>query len=177
MTRRTMTQSDPDRHPLDLLAEEFAELCRRGERPSVSQYIRLHPEHGEGWGGVLAAIALMEKLKRRNASGSASGVAPLKLEKLGDFRIVREIGRGGMGIVYEAWQESLGRHVALKVLSRASLLDPQRVQRFEREAKAPANLHHTNILPAFGVGEPEGLHYYVIQLLAGPPLAQLLTQL
>ena len=171
-----MTQSDPDRHPLDELAEEFAERCRRGERPSVSDYIREHPEHADGLREVLPPIALMEKLKRRNASGSGSAIAPLKLEKLGDFRIVREIGRGGMGIVYEAWQESLGRHVALKVLSRASRLDPQRMQRFEREARAAAGLHHTNIVPVFGVGEHDGLHYYIMQFIPGRALSDLLAE-
>ena len=170
------TQSDPDRHPLDLLAEEFADRWRRGEHPTVSDYVRKHPALADGLRQVLPPIALMEKLKRRNTSGNGAALAPLKLEKLGDFRIVREIGRGGMGIVYEAWQESLGRHVALKVLSRASLLDPQRLQRFEREARAAAGLHHTNIVPVFGVGEQEGLHYYVMQFIDGRALSELLAE-
>ena len=73
-------------------------------------------------------------------------------ERLGDYRLLREIGRGGMGIVYEAEQESLGRRVALKVLAR-SALTPQQVRRFEREARSAAKLHHTNIVPVFGVGQ------------------------
>ena len=167
---------DPDRHPLDLLAEEFAQRVRRGERPSVSDYVRRYPNLAGGLRQVLPPIAMMEKLKRRNTSGGES-VAPLKLDKLGDFRIVREIGRGGMGIVYEAWQESLGRHVALKVLSRASLLDPTRLQRFEREARAAAGLHHTNIVPVFGVGQHEGLHYYIMQFIPGRALSDILAEL
>ncbi len=167
-----------ERHPLDVLAEEFSERCRRGDHPSVADYARQYPQYADQLRELLPPIALMEKLKRRNLSGTG-GIAqsPLKLDRLGDFRILREVGRGGMGIVYEAQQESLGRHVALKVLSRASLLDPQRVQRFEREAKAAANLHHTNIVPVFGVGETDGLHYYVMQFIEGRSLGHVITDL
>jgi hypothetical protein len=82
---------------------------------------------------------------------------------LGDYRIVREIGRGGMGVVHEAEQESLGRRVALKVLPPEALKHPMHVQRFQREARAAARLHHTNIVPVFGVGEENGTHYYAMQ--------------
>ena len=80
---------------------------------------------------------------------------------LGDYRVLREIKRGGMAVVYEAEQVSLGRHVALKVLPRQMLPDGKQRQRFEREARSAARLHHTNIVPVFGVGEEGGLHYYV----------------
>ena len=106
--------------------------------------------------------------------GTASGK---KLERLGDYRILREVGRGGMGIVYEAEQESLGRHVALKVLPLHSLLDPRHLQRFEREARAAARLHHTNIVPVFGIGEQDGLHYYVMQFIQGLGLDEVLVEL
>src|SRR4029077_10310829 len=77
--------------------------------------------------------------------------------------ILREVGRGGMGVVYEAQQLSLGRHVAIKVLPSHALLDPRQLARFQREARSAAKLHHTNIVPVFGVGEHDGLHYYVMQ--------------
>src|SRR5207244_8960669 len=77
------------------------------------------------------------------------------------------IGRGGMGIVYEAEQESLGRRVAVKVLPHGPLLRDKQLRRFEREAKTAARLHHTNIVPVFGVGEQDGLHYYVMQFIRG----------
>lgn len=176
-SKTDVTPSDPDRHPVDVLAEEFAERCRRGDQPSVSDYVRRHPQMADKLREVLPPIALMEKLKRRNASGNSSAIGPLKLQRLGDFKIVREIGRGGMGIVYEAWQESLERHVALKVLSRASRLDPQRLQRFEREARAAAGLHHTNIVPVFGVGESDGLHYFAMQFIQGRSLGHILGEL
>src|SRR5262249_28339597 len=93
------------------------------------------------------------------------------------YRILREIGRGGMGVVYEAEQESLGRRVALKVLSAGSLLDPKQVRRFEREARAAARLHHTNIVPVFGVGRQDGHHYFVMQFIAGVGLDVVLEDL
>ncbi len=102
-----VAQSDPDRHPVDLIAEQFAERCRRGERPSVSDYANRHPEIADQLREILPPIALMEKLKTRNRSGSANAaVKPLHIERLGDFRIVREIGRGGMGVVFEARQRA-----------------------------------------------------------------------
>jgi WD40 repeat protein len=98
------------------------------------------------------------------------------LRQLGDFRIVREVGRGGMGIVYEAEQVSLGRHVALKVLPQKMLLDAKRKRRFEREARAAAQLHHTNIVPVFGVGEHDGLPYYAMQFISGLGLDQVMEE-
>ena len=90
--------------------------------------------------------------------------------RVGEFRILRQVGRGGMGVVYEAVQESLGRHVALKLLPAEAIIDPKRLERFRREARAAARLHHTNIVPVFGVGEAEGKHYYAMQFIAGHPL-------
>src|SRR3954469_5796947 len=95
----TTALPDPDRHPLDVLAEEFAARCRSGERPSINEYARNHPDLAEQLREVLPPIAMMERLKQRNLSGSApsslsgslSG-APLVLERLGDFRIVSELG-------------------------------------------------------------------------------------
>jgi serine/threonine protein kinase len=96
---------------------------------------------------------------------------------LGDFRIIREIGRGGMGIVYEADQVSLGRRVALKVLPFAATLDPRQLQRFKMEAQAAAQLHHTNIVPVYGVGCERGTHYFAMQFIEGQSLAALITEL
>jgi serine/threonine protein kinase/WD40 repeat protein len=126
---------------------------------------------------VLAAIRNPHSGPASTASHSPSAPPPPLPEQLGDFRIVREIGRGGMGVVYEAEQISLGRHVALKVLPRHALLDPESVERFRREAKAAAGLHHTNIVPVFGTGEHDGLHYFVMQLIPGVGLDVLIRDL
>src|SRR5207244_6028932 len=99
------------------------------------------------------------------------------VEPLGDFRIEREIGRGGMGVVYEAVQLSLGRRVALKVLPFAAALDAKQLQRFQNEAQAAAQLHHTNIVPVYAVGCERGVHYYAMQLIAGQNVAALIEEL
>lgn len=96
---------------------------------------------------------------------------------LGDFRIVREIGRGGMGVVYEAMQLSLGRRVALKVLPFAAALDPKQLQRFKNEAQAAAQLHHNNIVPVYAVGCERGVHFYAMQLIQGHSLSVLIRQM
>jgi serine/threonine protein kinase len=170
--------ADVDRHPLDVVAEEFARSCRAGEHPSVSDYAQRHPELADELRDLLPSIAMMEKLKnsRRQSVSSSVATAP-RLERIGDFRIVREVGRGGMGVVYEAVQESLGRRVALKVLSATATLDSTRLQRFDQEARAAARLHHTNIVPVFGVAEQDGVHYYVMQLIEGQALGDVVRSL
>jgi serine/threonine protein kinase len=97
--------------------------------------------------------------------------------RLGDFEIVRELGRGGMGIVYEARQVSLNRKVALKVLSGSLGLTTKAVIRFQREAEAAAKLHHTNIVPIYATGEQDGAHYYAMELIEGPGLDQVIAQM
>ncbi len=109
-----------------------------------------------------------------------SGGESLKTEegerRFGDYRIRREIGRGGMGTVFEAIQESLGRRVALKVLPGSFALDPKRVERFRREARATARIHHPNIVPVYEVGEDQGTHYYTMEYVDGTSLDELLER-
>jgi serine/threonine protein kinase len=111
------------------------------------------------------------------AASSLALNGSLAAEALGDFRIVREIGRGGMGIVYEAVQMSLGRNVALKVLPFAAALDSKQLQRFKNEAQAAAQLHHAHIVPVYAVGCEHGIHYYAMQLIEGQNLADLIDRL
>jgi serine/threonine protein kinase/Tfp pilus assembly protein PilF len=96
---------------------------------------------------------------------------------LGDFWLVREVGRGGMGVVYEAEQVSLQRRVALKVLPLAATLDSRQRQRFLNEAQAAAHLHHAHIVPVFAVGCERGVHYYAMQFIEGHNLAVVIDQL
>src|SRR5207248_6905909 len=110
------------------------------------------------------------------ASG-AETVAGAAAGRLGEFRLLRELGRGGMGVVYEAEQESLARRVALKVLPAGALTDKDQVRRFEREARSAARLHHTHIVPVFGVGQQEGTYFYVMQLIQGQGLDVVLREL
>src|SRR5262249_42357805 len=166
--------------PWDGRVEEFVQRWRKGERPSVEEYVAEYPQWESDFRDVLPALILMEELKpqREDAPGKVPRPPHGKgfvLERLGDYRIVREIGRGGMGIVYEAEQEALGRRVAIKVLPPHLLADEKLRQRFRREAQAAARLHHTNIVPVFGVGEQEGFCYYVMQLIAGQGLDRVIT--
>lgn len=102
---------------------------------------------------------------------------PLAGQRLGDFEIVRELGRGGMGVVYESVQITLGRRVALKVLGSRFGLTPNAVGRFRREAAAAAKLHHTNIVPVYATGEERGIHFYAMELIDGPGLDVVIQQL
>src|SRR6202158_3319186 len=98
-------------------------------------------------------------------------------QRPGDFEILRELGRGGMGVVYEARQVSLNRKVALKVLSGGLGLTPKSVQRFHREAEAAAKLHHTNIVPVYATGEENGTHFYAMELIEGQSLDHVLRHM
>jgi serine/threonine protein kinase/WD40 repeat protein len=174
-----MSSQSSDRDPVEKLAEEFAERYRRGERPSLSEYAARYPELAGEIRAVFPALVEMEQLASVEGAltgphvpaNFGNGAAP---QQLGDYRIVRAIGHGGMGVVYEAVQESLGRHVALKVLPLHGLLNPTHLERFKREAKAAARLHHTNIVPVFGVGEDGGVHYYAMQFIQGLGLDKVL---
>jgi eukaryotic-like serine/threonine-protein kinase len=168
---------DSDR--LDALAEDFVARYREGDCPSISDYTAQHPDLADEIRDLFPALAMMEDA--RPPASEIQRIAPAGrqpvLERLGEYRILREVGRGGMGIVYEAEQESLGRHVALKVLPTHVLLEPRHLQRFQREARAAARLHHTNIVPVFGVGDHDGLNYYVMQFIQGLGLDEVLVEL
>lgn len=158
---------------LDRLAAEFVDRYRRGECPPIAEYANRYPELADEIRDLFPTIAQMEGLKVQiehdqqpsPVRGMIAGHVPMS--QLGDFRIIREIGRGGMGVVYEAEQMSLGRRVAIKALPLLSVSQPELVKRFQREARTAARLHHTNIVPVFGVGEADGFHYYVMQLIDG----------
>lgn len=164
------------------MAEEFIDRLRRGERPSVREYIDRQPDLADEIREVFPAMAMMENIALADESlnGGSSGAATASTgrapEQLGDYRILREVGRGGMGVVYEAEQMSLGRHVALKLLPQQLLGSDNQRRRFEREARAAARLHHTNIVPVFGIGEHEGTPYYVMQFISGLGLDKVLDE-
>jgi eukaryotic-like serine/threonine-protein kinase len=163
------------------LAFEFAERIRHGERPSLSEYADRHPELADEIRDLFPTLVMIEQLRSGEdqlAERSTHAFAQVKSipERLGDYRILREIGRGGMGVVYEAEQESLGRHVALKVLTRHRHLGPIQLIRFQREARAAALLHHTNIVPVFAVGADDDVHYYAMQYIHGRNLDSVLRE-
>ena len=163
------------------LAEEFAERFRQGERPKPQEYADRYPEFADQIHDLFPAMVMMEEIAPDSGdsvvilAAAERRSSPQHPTQIGDFRIVRQAGRGGMGVVYEAEQVSLGRHVALKVLPQ--LADTKQKRRFEREAKAAAKLHHTNIVPVFGVGEENGISYYVMQFIQGLGLDDVLNEL
>jgi serine/threonine protein kinase len=166
---------------VDELAEEFARRLRSGEQPSVDEFAARHPELADEIRSVLTAVAIMEQLKpHRDEIHSAAARQPSPsgpAVRVGEFRIVREVGRGGMGIVYEAYQETLGRRVAIKLLAGHLLTDEKLRVRFQRESRAAARLHHTNIVPVFVVGESDGQCYYVMQFIDGRGLDQIIRRI
>jgi serine/threonine protein kinase/WD40 repeat protein len=164
------------------LAYEFAERLRHGERPSLQEYTDRYPELAAEIRELFPTLVIVEQLGsgHDNPSDLSAGPPPQEEsvpQRLGDYRILREIGRGGMGIVYEAEHESLGRRVALKVLPHHRHRGAIELIRFQREARAVALLHHTNIVPVFRVGVDEGVHFYAMQYIDGRSLDSVLREI
>jgi len=177
-----MTPTKSSRPTIEQLAEEFLQRYRRGERPALVEYTTRYPELADDIRDVFAALVLVEEAGPQEMARpaafrgrvTADGNVP---QQLGDYRIIREVGRGGMGVVYEAIQEALSRHVALKVLPYEASTNPTYLERFTREARAAARLHHTNIVPVYDVGEHQGVHYYAMQFIQGQGLDEVLLEL
>ena len=164
--------ADDQVDPLDRLTQEYLRRHRAGGVVSVEDFAQANPEHAGLLRELLPTLLALETAKRERQSSTGGARHPQlpQLERLGDFRIVRELGRGGMGVVFEAVQEALDRRVALKVLPQAALLTERQLSRFRREAHIAAQLHHSNIVPVFGSGESDGFHWYAMQFIAGQSL-------
>ena len=163
---------------LNQLADEFSARRRDGERPSLEEYCERHPDLAEDIRSLFPAMVELERARADAGPEMAVALAEAPpVTRLGDFRLLREVGRGGMGVVYEAEQVSLGRRVAIKLLPATLFRDPGKRRRFEREAKAAAKLHHTNIVPVHGYGEHDGTPYYVMQFIPGLGLDAVIGEL
>jgi serine/threonine protein kinase len=174
------TTSSADYGRFEELAEEFAARFRRGERPSLQEYIDRCPDLVDEIRELFPALVEVERVKEDQPArpGAAEVAAALpSLGHVGDYRVVREVGRGGMGVVYEAEQVSLGRRVALKVLPRQVSSDLKVLARFRREARSAAQLHHTNIVPVFEVGKDGEVSYYAMQFIQGQGLDLVIDEL
>ena len=174
------SEADAEEPDLEALSERFVEDFRAGRRPSIDEYAERFPEFAEEIRELFPALLLLEKGGAREAlsnlsqGASRQGFAISGLERLKNYRIVREIGRGGMGVVYEAWDETLERVVALKVMKIFPGEEEQTLKRFQREAKTAARLHHTNIVPVFDSDVLDDKFFYVMQLVEGVNLEQFL---
>ena len=147
------------------LVAEIGERLRRGEKVRPEDY----PRNFETVRDLLPTIKMMADMP-----GAASGYPDLG--HLDDFRLLREVSRGGMGIVYEAFQISLGRRVALKVLPTAAALDARHLQRFHLEAQAAASLNHPHIVPVFATGSADGMPFYAMRFIDGRDLARVIRE-
>ncbi len=160
------------------VAEEFIGQLNRGEHPDIEEYAVRYPQIASTIRQVFTALEFVRgAASDSDLTKGRSGTEASVTGTLGDYRIIREVGRGGMGVVYEAEQVSLGRRVALKVLPFAAVLDAKQLQRFKNEAQAAAQLHHTNIVPVHSVGCERGVHYYAMQFIEGSTLADVIHEL
>jgi serine/threonine protein kinase/Flp pilus assembly protein TadD len=156
--------------------ESYLDDLEHGRTPNVEALIRQYPDLAGPLRTHLASLDFLHGAAAELRS-SEEDASDYSWKQLGDYAIVREIGRGGMGVVYEARQISLDRRVALKMLPFAAVLDQRQIARFYNEAQAAAHLQHPNIVPVFFVGCDRGVHYYAMQYVDGQPLDAAIRQL
>jgi serine/threonine protein kinase len=169
---------------------DYVEALEQGREPDRGQLLTAHPDLRPDLEAFLAGhdevARLTAPLRAAGRGDARDPVGPPRdgldgnppgLGDLGDFRLLREVGRGGMGVVYEAEQISLRRRVALKALPFAAAIDPRRLRRFQTEALAAAHVQHERIVPVHAVGCERGVHYYAMQFIDGQSLAALIAGL
>jgi serine/threonine protein kinase/WD40 repeat protein/tetratricopeptide (TPR) repeat protein len=195
MSEQTSAGAPPTAAPsltdrLGAILESFLNRYRLGERPSVDEFVSQFPELRDDVRELLSAVVEMEHIGSntettadafRPTSPQASESTPALGQRLdgspkrmGDYRILRKIGAGGMGVVFEAVRESLRSHVALKVMHARFRNDQTYVRRFHTEASSAARLHHSNIVSVFDYGKHDGVCYYAMQYIAGHGLDRIL---
>jgi serine/threonine protein kinase len=160
--------------------DEYLAALEAGHKPDRQDFLSRHAEVADALAECLEGMEALHEVSSSGSSPRPLGSAAADWQPgtpLGDFRILREVGRGGMGVVYEAEQISLDRRIALKVLPFALTLDPRQLQRFKNEARAAAQLHHQNIVPVHAVGCERGVHFYAMQYIEGQSLAELILGL
>ena len=171
--------SQAERDRLTQILDEYLVGLERGDPVEPDELLARHPDVADRLRGYLSGLALFHKAAAMGPPPSPPmiGGLPQAGTELGDFRLVRELGRGGMGVVYEAVQVSLGRRVAVKVLPFAAAVDEKQIVRFKNEAQAAAQIDHPHIVPVFAIGQERGTHYFAMQLIGGQSLADLLGEL
>ena len=164
---------------LDRLADQFLEQLRAGGTADVEEYAAQHPELAEEIHRVFPMIAAMEKWKSRKEPELFQKPPRdlSELSELGGYRLIRRIGEGGMGVVFEAVDRESGRQVAVKVMQWRADNQATARKRFQREARTASDLQHPNIVPVFDYGESEGLCYYAMPLIDGVSLDVVIQRL
>lgn len=178
----TMGDIPDDESPQDdrvvAAMKQYMAMLDEGKAPPAEEFLKKHADIADQLRPSLDGLALVHRAAEpKTPTRWAAPDSEFTAQPIGDFQIIGELGRGGMGVVYEAIQLSLGRHVALKVLPFASGLDEVRLQRFRNEAHAAAALHHTNIVPVYAVGSDRGVHFYAMQMIKGQTLADVIASL
>ncbi len=170
------TEGGDDPRLAEALDEYLADL-RCGLKPARSEFLSRYPDIADALSECLDGLDFLESAGLNLAPDPSELPVEEALEpdtRLGDYRIIREVGRGGMGVVYEAEQISLNRRVALKVLPFSAAIDPKQKQRFRVESQAAAHLHHPHIVPIFAVGQHQGVPFYAMQFIQGQTLAAMI---
>ena len=171
---------------IDVLVDEFTRELRAENRPDIEKYVAEYPQLEEQIRHLFPMLEMMESRNKNELTEHSVDMIDEELQNLGpqparrsigDYRIIRELGRGGMGIVYLAEQEALGRKVAIKVLPESAQFDQRRMQRFQLEAKAAGKLHHSNIVPVFDVGNDDEVSFLVMQYIEGVSLDHVLRKM
>lgn len=178
------TTEDRELRLADLLSE-LTERANRGAEINLAQIKSQHPDLAEDvqhlWGAVMLADAVGSQVGQQPPAAVDAEAADLPPSTvwlpatLGDYELLEELGRGGMGIVFRAWQISLNREVAVKMLLRGQLASADDEARFRAEAESAARLQHPGIVPVYEVGEHEGRLFFSMQYVTGQTLAQMLA--
>jgi eukaryotic-like serine/threonine-protein kinase len=176
--------NSPDDPRLLAALQEFISGIESGRRPDRRELLARNPEIApelsaclQGLSFVNSAVAQLTATAADDGGGWRGDADSPMAQPLGDFQLIRQIGRGGMGVVYEAMQLSLNRRVAVKILPFTAALDEKHLQRFKNEAQAAAQLHHTHIVPVYSIGCERSVHYYAMQLIDGQSMADLIRDL
>jgi tetratricopeptide (TPR) repeat protein len=184
LDRTDVAQTDLEREDVDLrlaeVLEEYLADLERGEAPDRQTLLARHPDLARQLTSCLDCLEVAQRIGTQLRDDTADGPPQADPDfpmQLGDFRILHEVGRGGMGVVYEAEQLSMGRKVALKILPLAVMMDRNGLARFKNEVRAVATLDHPNIVPIYSVGEERGVHYFAMQLIHGQSMARVIEQL
>ena len=169
-------QSDGSSHEqqLNAILHDYLQAVDAGQAPDKEEVLRRHPDLADELAAFFADQDRMNRLAQQmRITNPTESPAPAPLvHYVGDYELLEEIARGGMGVVFKARQISLNRLVAVKMILSGRLAEPAEVERFRREAGAAAGLDHPNIVPIYEVGEHQGHHYYSMKLIEGDNLAR-----
>lgn len=176
-----MDETNASDETLFNLVEEITNKLHAGDVIDLDAYADRYPAYIERLRAVLPSLELLADFGSSERSQLLTSPVTIPdhsgLDILGDYQILREVGRGGMGVVYESTHRLLGRRVALKVLPLAAMVDPRQIQRFKNESQAVSHLDHPHIVDVFGVGCDRGVHYYAMRFIEGRTLSEMIRGL